>query len=221
MYPAPDRQPLFRFAAVSVLLHLLAAGAWHYVHPPAAPARAPRVLALQLQPARPMAPGAHTSAARQAAGSAEPARQAPASHAQPAMRAPSPAPTAAAAATPRHDTIIREPHVPPAQDTVAAAREPAAEARVRAAVQAAFRARFEYPRRARLKGWQGTVVIALRILPDGGVRDVRIADSSGIAVLDRAALQSLRDLRVPQAVAWMAGREMDMIIPVQYRLTGS
>jgi protein TonB len=221
MNPAPDRQPLLRFVAASVLLHLLAAGAWQYGHPPAAPARAPQVLAIQLQAARPAAPGAHTADPRRAAGSAEPVRPAPARHAQPAAQVPSPALTTAAAATPRHATIIREPRDQPAQDTVAAVREPSAEARVRAAVHAAFRARFEYPRRARLKGWQGTVVIALRILPDGGVRNVRIADSSGIDVLDRAALRSLQDLRVPQAVAWMAGREMDMIIPVEYRLTGS
>lgn len=95
------------------------------------------------------------------------------------------------------------------------------EAQVRAAVNAAFRAHFQYPRRARLRGWEGTVVIALRLLPDGGISNVRLANSSGIAVLDRAAIKALQAIRVPQAVAWIAGREMDMIIPVEYRLTDS
>lgn len=221
MNPAPDRQPLLRFVAASALLHLLAAGVWHYGHPPAA-VHTPRVLAVQLQTARQEAPRTHKAAPRQAAGSVGPARQAPARHPQPAAaKIPPPALTAAQTATPRHDTVIRQPHEQPAQDTVVAALEPSAEARVRAAINAAFRARFVYPRRARVNGWQGTVVIALCVLPDGGVRDVRVADSSGIAVLDRAALQSLQNLRVPQAVAWMAGREMAMMIPVEYRLTDS
>lgn len=92
---------------------------------------------------------------------------------------------------------------------------------VRAAVYTALQAHFSYPRRARLRGWEGTVVIALRILPDGAVTDVRISDSSGIRVLDDAAIRSVSAMHVPEVVAWMNGHGIDMIIPVEYHLTDS
>ena len=92
---------------------------------------------------------------------------------------------------------------------------------LRAAVYSALQARFSYPRRARVRGWEGTVVISLRIMPDGQLSDIRVADSSGVPVLDRAALRSLARIRVPQVVAWLDGREIDMLIPVEYRLTDS
>lgn len=92
---------------------------------------------------------------------------------------------------------------------------------VRAALYSALQANFRYPHRARLRGWEGTVVIALRILPDGAVTDVRVSNSSGIRVLDDAALHSLRTVQVPDAVAWMNGHDLAMLIPVEYRLTDS
>jgi TonB family protein len=90
---------------------------------------------------------------------------------------------------------------------------------VRAALADALRANFSYPRRARLRGWQGTVVIALRILPDGAVTDVHVSGSSGIGVLDEAAVRSVSALQIPEAAGWMDGHALAMLIPVEYRLT--
>ena len=92
---------------------------------------------------------------------------------------------------------------------------------VRAALYSALQARFKYPRRARVRGWEGIVVVSLRIMPDGALRDVQLADSCGIPLLDRAAVRALARLQIPQAVAWLDGREMDMLIPVEYRLRDS
>lgn len=92
---------------------------------------------------------------------------------------------------------------------------------LRAAVYSALQARFTYPRRARMRGWEGTVVVSLRIMADGHLSDIQVADSSGVPVLDRAALRSLARIRVPQVVAWLDGREIDLLIPVEYRLTDS
>ena len=92
---------------------------------------------------------------------------------------------------------------------------------LRAAVYSALQARFTYPRRARMRGWEGTVVVSLRIMPDGHLADIQVADSSGVPTLDRAALRSLARIRMPQVVAWLDGREIDMLIPVEYRLTDS
>lgn len=90
---------------------------------------------------------------------------------------------------------------------------------LRSAVYRALHANFSYPRRARQRGWEGTVVITLRILADGRLSDIRVAGSSGIATLDRAAVASLSKVSVPRLVALMHGRELDMTIPVEYRLT--
>jgi TonB family protein len=65
------------------------------------------------------------------------------------------------------------------------------------------------------------VVISLRIMPDGQLTDVHVANSSGVPVLDRAALRSLSEVSISRHVAWLDGREIDMLIPVEYRLKDS
>jgi protein TonB len=92
---------------------------------------------------------------------------------------------------------------------------------LRSELASALQARFRYPRRAQKRGWEGTVVISLRILPDGQLTDIQIANSSGVPVLDRAAVRSLSEVSISRHVAWLAGREIDMLIPVEYRLTDS
>jgi protein TonB len=101
------------------------------------------------------------------------------------------------------------------------AQERAAMKTLRNALVSALQARFSYPRRAQKRGWEGTVVISLRIMPDGQLADVHVANSSGVPVLDRAALRSLSEVSVSRHVAWLDGREIDMLIPVEYRLTDS
>ncbi len=51
-----------------------------------------------------------------------------------------------------------------------------------------------YPRLARERGIEGTVVLAARVDADGGLADARIAESSGSALLDRAAIGLLRSV---------------------------
>ncbi len=85
----------------------------------------------------------------------------------------------------------------------------------------ALQARFRYPRRAQQRGWEGTVVVSLRIMPDGQLANIHVANSSGVPVLDRAALRALSEVSISRHVAWLDGREIDMLIPVEYRLTDS
>lgn len=49
----------------------------------------------------------------------------------------------------------------------------------------------EYPALARRRGYEGTVVLAFRITPDGFCCEVRIQESCGHAILDNAALQAV------------------------------
>ena len=80
--------------------------------------------------------------------------------------------------------------------------------------------RFHYPVLARRKGMQGIVRLQVRIESDGRISGLQVQRTSGYAVLDQAALRSLRLASVPDAAQWLNGRAIDIIIPVEYRLVG-
>lgn len=91
-----------------------------------------------------------------------------------------------------------------------------------AALYTALRPHFYYPPVARQQGWQGEVRLALRVEADGLLTQVRIVRGSGYGILDHAALHSLgRVQHLPDAVALLYGRSHDVVLPVQYQLTGS
>jgi len=78
---------------------------------------------------------------------------------------------------------------------------------------------FDYPYVARLRGWEGTVLLAFNIEANGRLESIRVARSSGFAVLDDSALNALRKVeRLAETTAWLQGRELTMRIPVIYRL---
>ncbi len=154
------------------------------------------------------------------------ATPAPAQDVSPDRMVPTPAAHQHKPSAPEQHPANTDRDFPPAAvtDTLtvdAQAQEQAAMKTLRNALVSALQARFRYPRRAQQRGWEGTVVISLRIMPDGQLADVHVANSSGVPVLDRAALRSLSEVSVSQHVAWLDGREIDMLIPVEYRLTDS
>jgi len=76
-----------------------------------------------------------------------------------------------------------------------------------------------YPPLARSRGWEGTVLLGLRVGSNGHLEKIRIEHSSGYAVLDNSALNSLNRLdQLAEASAWLNGRGLDMQLPVIYRL---
>ena len=76
-----------------------------------------------------------------------------------------------------------------------------------------------YPPLARRRGWEGTVLLGMRVESDGHLHQLRINRSSGYTVLDHSALNSLNRVgRLAEATAWLKGRELDMQLPVIYRL---
>jgi protein TonB len=82
-------------------------------------------------------------------------------------------------------------------------------------------ARFFYPGIARRKGWQGQVKVQLRVEADGHLTNVRVLQTSGHAILDRAAVDTIREISlIPEAGGWLRGRHFDMVLPVQYVLVG-
>ncbi len=75
-----------------------------------------------------------------------------------------------------------------------------------------------YPAIARRKGWQGVVKLELHIEADGSITGLQLDETSGYAVLDRAALQCLQTAHIPDASQWLRGKPADIIVPVEYRL---
>lgn len=76
-----------------------------------------------------------------------------------------------------------------------------------------------YPPLARERGWEGTVWLGLRVESDGRLDDIRLERSSGHAVLDHSALNSLRRIgHLVEARTWLDGRSIDVQLPVVYRL---
>jgi len=72
-----------------------------------------------------------------------------------------------------------------------------------------------YPAMARKMGWEGEVEVAFRILLDGTARDIRVAKGSGHAILDRGAVDAVRNASpFPRPPA-----EAEITTPVVYRLS--
>ncbi|WP_089718292.1 TonB family protein [Candidatus Entotheonella palauensis] len=53
----------------------------------------------------------------------------------------------------------------------------------------------EYPVKARLRGWEGTVTLRFEMLSDGSIGTIEVAKSSGHAILDTAARDALKQWR--------------------------
>jgi len=76
-----------------------------------------------------------------------------------------------------------------------------------------------YPPLARRRGWEGTVLLGLRVESDGRLDKIHIEHGSGYPVLDHSALNSLnRVRRLAEAADWLEGRSIDLQLPVVYRL---
>lgn len=76
-----------------------------------------------------------------------------------------------------------------------------------------------YPPLARRRGWQGRVRVGVRVQADGRLSDIRVLHTSGYALLDQAAIHSLRSIHaVHAAQRWLNGHHFDIVLPVVYKL---
>jgi protein TonB len=75
-----------------------------------------------------------------------------------------------------------------------------------------------YPRIARRKGYEGTVVLEVLVNTEGKVADRRIFRSCGHPVLDRAAMKSIRNWLFEPAMRGDKKVEMWVKIPVRFEL---
>jgi TonB family protein len=76
----------------------------------------------------------------------------------------------------------------------------------------------DYPRTARLKGYEGLVLVEAVVGADGKVGDVRLKISSGYAVLDRSALAAVRDWKFEPGRRMGIPVAMRVDVPVRFML---
>ena len=75
-----------------------------------------------------------------------------------------------------------------------------------------------YPREARDNGWEGRVLLLVRVAADGRTAGVSISRSSGFGVLDDSALRTVRRWRFRPATRGGVAVPASVLIPIRFRL---
>jgi protein TonB len=206
---------------LSVLLHGLLLAGGRSALPETAIGAAPQHIAVivtapqQRVPAVALAP----------APALRPPRRAAVAPQQPTAQKQATQPAHPIAATAAHaaPTLPADTPVPPAAEPAAIAAQSAPDnnTAIAAHINLELARHFHYPAQAVRRGWQGIVLLGFRIGVDGDIEAIHIAQSSGHALLDRAALGALSKI---DRVALDSGRlrtALDLQLPVVYRLEES
>lgn len=101
---------------------------------------------------------------------------------------------------------------------VASAAIPVASAFVAAAPITYLNAPPSYPKLARARGWEGTSLLEVRVGADGSVLALRLLESSGHDVLDRAALEAVGRWRFTPARSGKDAIASTVEAPIVWRL---
>ncbi len=75
-----------------------------------------------------------------------------------------------------------------------------------------------YPHLARMNQWEGKVVLRVVIRDDGQLLDLKLEESSGHAVLDRDALETVRQASPLTLTRPLGQPQMVMHVPISYKL---
>jgi periplasmic protein TonB len=134
---------------------------------------------------------------------------------KPAVVPPQPVPTPAPAvpsAAPTESAPRPAPETPP-PPALPATASPSFEGALRAAIQAAL----HYPESARMAGMSGRTCVAFRYR-DGVVSNVSVVVSSGMGLLDRAAVAAVRDAAYPKPEPAFVGKPLSEQLWVTFNL---
>jgi len=202
---------LVRFILASVALHaLVIALAYAGVPAPRRPGSSELTLYMQAAGAQ----TERTTAAWRQPIDASPPVRSPLT----ARRLPASAPRTDAVDTDVAPADIQPAHADPDPETVARTTD-AARNFVLGELQTELSRYLIYPPVARLRGWDGTVWLALTVDADGRLEHLSVDRSSGYAILDRSALRALERVgRVHAAAAKLNGESTHLKLPVVYRL---
>ena len=78
----------------------------------------------------------------------------------------------------------------------------------------------EYPSLARRRGWQGRVIVAVEVLKNGAVGNVRIQKSSGYQILDESALETISNWLFQPGKRKGQPATMEIVVPIRFTLHG-
>lgn len=77
-----------------------------------------------------------------------------------------------------------------------------------------------YPKIARKRGWQGKVILDLKIDSNGNVLSAKVRDSSGHAVLDKEALKMAKKAApFPKPPLALQSQSFNITVPVSFKLS--
>jgi protein TonB len=75
-----------------------------------------------------------------------------------------------------------------------------------------------YPSLARKRGWQGTVLLEVDVQSDGMVKNIQIKESSSYGLLDREAVDAVREWRFSPGLKAGKPVPMKVLVPIHYLL---
>lgn len=78
----------------------------------------------------------------------------------------------------------------------------------------------DYPGAARRMGYEGVVILAARVSPEGRPVSIAVTESSGHPILDRAAMRAVRGWSFRPAVRDGKAVEWELEIPIRFRIGG-
>ncbi|MBV1776873.1 energy transducer TonB [Burkholderiaceae bacterium DAT-1] len=76
----------------------------------------------------------------------------------------------------------------------------------------------DYPRQAQVQGWEGKVVLRIRVSPDGHPQEVQVKTSSGRKILDDAAINTVQRWQFAPAKRGQTAVEGWATVPIEFRL---
>jgi len=76
----------------------------------------------------------------------------------------------------------------------------------------------EYPKIARRRGYQGSVVLEVQVGRNGSVVDLRVSRSSGYPILDKAAIATVKDWSFEPGMVGKERADMWVRIPIRFEL---
>jgi protein TonB len=76
----------------------------------------------------------------------------------------------------------------------------------------------EYPVIARKKGWQGRLLLNVRISENGDVLNINILKTSGFKILDRTSVETIKEWKFTPARLGKNNVEGYLNIPISFKL---
>ena len=135
----------------------------------------------------------------------------------PVIDEPAPAPASPAPGSP--PVALGLPTTPPPAAVAAKPPGPPEGLTRTARPQGGYQVRPAYPSAPRRLGIQGTSLLRVHVLADGGIGDVLVERSAGHPDLDRAAMEAVRRWRFEPARRGPDAVAMWVLLPVEFRLT--